>query len=52
MVENTIVTLFERGMSFTEWEDTFEEATGGISDRGYIAGIHGQSLVEPIALFW
>lgn len=39
MVHDTVVSLFGKKMTFTQWENTFEEATGGVTDRGYIASL-------------
>ncbi len=39
MVERAVVTLFQRNVTFKEWEDSFLLATGHIEDRGYIAAL-------------
>ncbi len=39
VVQDTVVTLLNRTMSFEEWENGFVEASGGLEDRGYLAAL-------------
>ncbi len=38
-VQDTVVSLLNRTMSFDAWQDGFVEASGGLQDRGYIAAL-------------
>ena len=41
-VKDFVSLLYEKKMSFDEWEKSFVNVTGGSADRGYIAALHGQ----------
>ena len=38
-IQNTLTSLYDNKWTFSEWEDTFLQASHGIADRGYIAAI-------------
>ena len=38
-VQNTLTSLYDNKWTFSEWEDTFLQASHGIADKGYIAAI-------------
>ena len=38
-IRNTLTSLYDNRWTFTEWEDSFLQASRGIADRGYIAAI-------------
>ncbi len=38
-MKSTLLSFFNHSLTFEEWEDTFTEVSGGITDRGYIAAL-------------
>ena len=38
-IRNTLTSLYDNKWNFSEWEDSFLQASRGIADRGYIAAI-------------
>lgn len=38
-LKNTVVSLTENSLTFKEWEDSFTQVTGTITDGGYIAAL-------------
>jgi len=38
-IENTLTEVYDNKWTFSEWEDSFLQANGGIADTGYVAAI-------------
>lgn len=43
-VKDFVSLLYKKKISFDEWEESFENVTGGNTDRGYIAALQGQEV--------
>ena len=52
-VRNTLTSLYDNKWTFSEWEDSFLQANGGIADRGYVAAIQSgvASRAKCLVLF-
>ena len=38
-IQDTLTSVYDNKWTFSEWEDSFLQATGGIADTGYVAAI-------------
>ena len=39
LIQNTLTSVYDNKWTFSEWEDSFLQANGGIADTGYVAAI-------------